>query len=152
MSTIKRQHHEIADQKIVKKIKIDLEFKLPDEIWLKIIAYLKIHDLFLTFALVNKHFNTLSQDSTILKSLKLMEIRKKKDFRNVIKVIERSKNLKEFSVELCKPFWRKFMNLALENSKLKSLEILNHNDWSVLSTFTSIEPRVYSPAQYSQVL
>ena len=49
---------------------------LPEEIWLKIMNYLKTKDLFLNFGLVNKFFNGLTLDSRAVKYLKLADIDK----------------------------------------------------------------------------
>ena len=46
---------------------------LPNEIWLKIINYLKTKDIFRRFALVNKLFNQLTLDTGSIKSKTLEE-------------------------------------------------------------------------------
>ena len=45
--------------------------KLPNEMWMKIMSYLKNKDIFGSFALVNKHFNVLTLDPCAVKYLNL---------------------------------------------------------------------------------
>ena len=44
---------------------------LPNEIWLKIINYLKTKDIFGSFALINKYFNQLTPDISVIKYLQV---------------------------------------------------------------------------------
>ena len=53
-----------------KKAKKEL-MDLPDEIWIRILGFLKKTDVFKSFALTCKHFNRLSLDPSIIKSLTL---------------------------------------------------------------------------------
>ena len=59
-----------------KNIKLDLEQKvtLPDEVWLKIMSYIKTKDLYCNVALVCKHFHNLSEDGYALKFLEVTNI------------------------------------------------------------------------------
>ena len=55
-----------------KRIKLTAS-KLPNEIWMKIMSYLKNEDIFGNFALVNKHFHGLTTDPSALKYLQLKD-------------------------------------------------------------------------------
>ena len=55
------------------KLEIERKFELPDEVWLKIMKYLKTKDLFSNFGLVSKHFNNLTKDPNILIYLELKD-------------------------------------------------------------------------------
>ena len=84
-----------------KKLKLEQNVempKLPNEIWLKIMSYLPCKDLFGRFALVNKHFHELSLDPSALKHLQIEDIENELQFKNLMKVVKRSKNLKGISV------------------------------------------------------
>ena len=108
-----------------KKVKLDHRtgLQLPEEIWLKVMNYLKTRDLFQNFALVNKYFHGLSQDSRAVKSLLLKNINDKTKYQNVVKVIKRSKHLKEVRIQLCLAYWKQLMSHVLNSSKLKSLKV-----------------------------
>ena len=66
-----------------KKLKLDHgnRIELPEEIWLKVINYLKTQDLFQNFALANKYFHGLSQDTRAVKSLLLKNIDDKTKYK-----------------------------------------------------------------------
>ena len=66
---------------------------LPDEIWIKIIGFMKHSDVFCKFALICKHFYKLSLDPIIIKSLHLSEMGEM-EYKYVLKVLKRSKFLK----------------------------------------------------------
>ena len=48
--------------------KVDVTVNVPNELWLKIISYLKCKDIFLGFGQVSKRFNELIHDPTAIKS------------------------------------------------------------------------------------
>ena len=110
---------------------------LPEEIWLKIMNYLKTKDLFLNFGLVNKFFNGLILDSRAVTYLELTNVNDGTKFNQVFEVIKRSKHLKAIQIESPKPnkqdcretFWKHLMFQALKNSNLKSLRILLQDGW-----------------------
>ena len=54
-----------------KKSKMDIETKIPDEIWLRIIQNLSTNDMLGKFALVNKRFNRLTKDLSLFKTFHL---------------------------------------------------------------------------------
>ena len=47
--------------------------KLPNEMWIKIMSYLRNEDIFRNFALASKHFNVLTLDPCAVKYLDLKE-------------------------------------------------------------------------------
>ena len=108
------------------ELKVRRSVHLPNEIWLKIMNYLKTKDIFERFALVNKHFYQLTLDTGSIKYLQVKNIGGNlSKYYNVLKVLSRCKTLIEFSIEdiFCDEY--QFMSCiikALESSqKLKSL-------------------------------
>ena len=122
-STIKNQESELTLRR---------SFHLPNELWLKIINYMKTKDIFGSFALVNKHFNSLTLDTSAIKYLQVKNIRgDPSKHENVMKVLSRCKSMIEFSIEdrRCDEYqFKSCINKALESSqKLKSLKILTRS-------------------------
>ena len=110
-------------------LRVKRSIHLPNEIWLKIMNYLKTKDIFERFALVNKLFNQLTLDTGSIKYLQVKNIGGNlSKHENMMKVLSRCKTLIEFSIEdrFCDEY--QFMSCiikALESSqKLKSLKIL----------------------------
>ena len=98
--------------------------------------YLKTKDLFLNFGLVNKFFYGLTLDSRAVKYLELIDIDSETKYNQVLKVIKRSKHLKEIQIEFegskkfrRETFWKKIICQALKSSNLKSLKILLKNGY-----------------------
>ena len=120
-----------------KKLKREtITFHLPDELWLKVLNYMHSNDIFRSFVLVSKHFNNLAQDPNAVRFLYLSQIRSKKDYRNVVKVIARCKNLYEFKIHACKEYFEDLIQLTLKNNpKLKSLivlsQFLGHREYKI---------------------
>ena len=84
-----------------KKIKLDSgrKVQLPNEIWLKIMSYLKTKDLLKNFNLVCKHFKSLTLDSSAIKYIDVVkDLYAKEDYQNVVKVIKRAKCLRGISI------------------------------------------------------
>ena len=79
------------------KLKVKRSIHLPDEIWLKIMNYLKTTDIFGSFALVDKHFNQLTLDINYLQ-VKNIEGNPSKHY-DVLKVLSRCEKLIQFSIE-----------------------------------------------------
>ena len=107
-------------------LRVKRSIHLPNEIWLKIMNYLKTKDIFERFALVNKLFNQLTLDTGSIKYLQVKNIAGNlSKHENMMKVLSRCKTLIEFSIEdiFCDEY--QFMSCiikALESSqKLKSL-------------------------------
>ena len=78
-----------------KKLNIEMKVEFPNEIWLKIITFLPCKEFFGSFALVNKHFHSLTLDHSALKYLQIGEIKNDLQLENLMKVIKYSKKLKE---------------------------------------------------------
>ena len=93
---------DLNERKIVqiipmKKSKVSPQVpQFPNEIWLKVIGYMKIRDVFGSFALSCKHFNNLTKD---LRAIKLRRIETWEDFRKVLEVAKRLQNLFEFEID-----------------------------------------------------
>ena len=132
---------------IAKNIKVDLEQKvtLPDELWLKIMCYLKTKDLFLKVALVCKHFYNLALDGGAVKCLEVRKIPSKKVLLKIMEILKRSKSLTGLNINLNllddknkrqkKFFFNDLLVQALTSKrKLKSLDIKlsNYKDAELL--------------------
>ena len=102
------------------KVKIDL----PDELWIKILGYMKNHDVFQNFALTCKHFNNLSLDPSIIKSLHLSNV-DEIDQEYVIKVLQRSKFMTKIEIVECNIFADILYTSLQLCPKLKSVTIRN---------------------------
>ena len=108
--------------------------KVPNEIWMKIMSYLKTKAIFSNFALVNKHFHELSLDPSAVKYLHLEDIKNESNskafYAKWLKVIKRSKTLIELKIKDQNKIldWNKLIITALKsNPGLKSLKI-DYND------------------------
>ena len=88
----KRTAEEIFVGTNAKKRKIET-LELPNEIWLKILSYLDTKDVFLNFALVCKKFNQLSKSPTAVKSLTFKDVMSPDHYKQIVKVLKRSKAL-----------------------------------------------------------
>ena len=104
--------------------------KLPNELWIKIMSYLKNKDIFRSFGLVNKNFHSLTLDPSAVKYLHLKDAKKKQKsnalYRKWMEVIKRSKNLIELSIEdnYNHLNWNHLIEEVLKTSQcLKSLKI-----------------------------
>ena len=110
-----------------KKIKLDSERKveLPNEIWLKIMSYLKTKDLLKNFNLVCKHFKNLTLDSSAMKYLDVVkDLNDKEDYQNVVKVIKRSTCLKSIGIHQNYKYVTLLISHALKsNPNLKSIKL-----------------------------
>ena len=115
----------LASTKGAKKKRTKVQ--LPDEIWIKILGFMKQKDVFRNFALTCKHFNKLSLDPSIIKSLYLRNI-DQIDKDHVVKVLKRSRFLKKIEIRHCKSFLE-LLSTALEASqKLKSIIIEDYTN------------------------
>ena len=96
---------------------------LPYELWMKIMIYLKTEDMFGSVALVSKHFNSLTHDSSLIKYLHVRNIRlteldyqayfvkdldpnimnaaENTKYSKVKRVILQAKQLTELSIDFC---------------------------------------------------
>ena len=80
-----------------KKEKMDL----PDEIWIRILGFMKKSDVFKRFALTCKRFNNLTLDPSIIRGLTLEEL-VEIDYEHVVNVLKRARFLKEIELNYCK--------------------------------------------------
>ena len=116
----------------IKKSKVSQQVpQFPNEIWLKIIGYMKIRDVFGSFALSCKHFNNLTK---YLRAIKLRRIETWENFRKVLETAKKLKNLMEFKIDefhdnrLNQVAVDYLMNFYLTNPKLKVMKI---GDWKM---------------------
>ena len=84
-----------------KKVDSSKLFELPNEIWLKIMSYLKTSDLLKRFNLVCKHFNALSLDSSAIKFIPLRNIENRECYHQAVTVLKRCKVLCEVDIYCC---------------------------------------------------
>ena len=71
---------------------------VPDEFWLKIMKFLSYKDLFNNLSLVNKHFNNLTHDSSVIKSIDLMQIYSDIKLQSKMHFLKRSRNINHVNV------------------------------------------------------
>ena len=107
----KRPFENETNGSLRKKVKIDTNKapNLPQEIWLKIMNYLKTNDLFLNFGMVCKFLNGLTLDSRAVKYLDVNDIDDKTKYNQVSKVIKRSKFLIKITIESSKSYWKQLI-------------------------------------------
>ena len=103
---------------------------MPNEIWMKIMNYLKTKDVFGNFALVCKRFHGLTITPGAIKNIHLSYFRSAEDkfkIEKVSKVLERSHQLKSLAIsDCCTSFLNTFAILAFQSCpRLKSLKIKN---------------------------
>ena len=84
---------------VQKRVKLDpnRRVELPDEIWMKIMSYVKSMHLFLNVSLVCKRFYNIHRSA--IKYLKVECVRNKKKFQSAIKVLAQCKSLKAFEIQ-----------------------------------------------------
>ena len=73
-----------------KNFKMDLpkNIQLPNEIWLKIMNYLKTKDVFGNFALVCKSFNNLTMDHGAIKHIHISNFKTEEDNKRMEKTLQ----------------------------------------------------------------
>ena len=104
--------------------------KLPNEMWMRIMSYLKNEDIFDSFALVNKHFNALTLDPCGVKYLQLKDIKDEAKsiyyYQKWMVVIKHSRTLIELKIKDKYNIldWNDLIKETLRsNPSLKSLKI-----------------------------
>ena len=144
MQTLMIQHKHpilIKRQMVVPRIDFEAEkikstaSKLPNEMWLKIMSYLKNKDIFKSFALVNKHFHALTLDPSTVKYLELEDIRRDKTKSKVlygkwIEIIKQSRSLVKLKIKdhnECLD-WNGLIKETLKSSQHLKHLILDCND------------------------
>ena len=103
--------------------------KVPNEIWIKILSYMKNKDIFGSFALVNKHFHNLSLNPSAVKYLHIQDIdrkdKAKTNYKKWLKVVKRSRTMVELKIKAHNDNKLDWHHLILEtlkcNQSLKSL-------------------------------
>ena len=114
---------------------------VPNEIWLKIIGYLKCKDVFLGFGQVCKHFNDLTHDPMAIKTLELNGINRHISGtaeNDVLRILRQSKSLKRIVLESRHAQHDVFIEEALtSNPQLKSVTLFS--SWSKVSCSKIVE-------------
>ena len=106
-----------------KKVDSSKLFELPNEIWLKIMSYLKTSDLLKSFNRVCKHFNALSLDSSAIKFIPLKGIENRELYHQAVTILKRCKTLHEVYINRCS-YLRDLIGHALKSStRLRNLKI-----------------------------
>ena len=72
---------------------------LPNEILLRIFAYLSSYQVLNVIALVNKLFNDLSKDPSVLQEINLLPNLEEEDQESIINAISRSRCLKTLKLK-----------------------------------------------------
>ena len=104
---------------------------VPNEIWLKVIGYLRCKDVFLGFGQVCKRFNDLTRDPTAIKHFELNEkILSAPGQREVSRILKHSKSLKSIVLKSRNAPHDVFIEEALtSNPQLKSVTIFSASIW-----------------------
>ena len=110
--------------------------QLPNEIWLKIMNYLKTKDVFGNFALVCKSFNNLTMDLGAIKHIHIANFKTEEDCKRMEKTLQVLKNcyhLRSLSIDECCTVY--MISLAIQtfqsSPRLKSLKISNcERNWA----------------------
>ena len=107
----------------------DVTGNVPNEIWLKIIGYLKCKDIFLGIGQVCKRFNDLTHEPMAIKFFELDGIYREfldTDENNVLRILRQSKSLKSIVLKSSNAPQALFIKEALiSNPQLKSVMLIN---------------------------
>ena len=103
--------------------KTDVTGNVPNEIWMKIIGYLKTEDVFLGFGQVCKRFNDLTHDPTAIKSFEFLngDSILSTGIEKVLKILRRSKSLKRIVLDRYADFF--IEDAVFSNPQLKSVTL-----------------------------
>ena len=110
---------------IIKQRKLEGQ-KLPNELWLKIMNYLKTKELFTNVALVCKNFYNLAKDVEYLELKDISELK----FESAMKLLKATKHLKEislstrFKLENSKPMDQLLIQALMSSKGIKSIKLL----------------------------
>ena len=118
-------NEEVPPSKRAKKEPVHID--LPDELWIKILQFMKNYDVFKNFALTCKRFNTLSLDTGTIKYLDLIRVCEL-DRESVLKVLKRSKVMTKIEIHNCTLFADILSTSLKSSSRLKSVTIDCKND------------------------
>ena len=98
------------------------KIQVPDEIWLRIMRFLNYKDLFVNVSLVSKHFYNLTNDSSIVKSIKLKKIEDQSMLKHKMEVLKRCRNIRHIDITNVDQSTNNQLEQVLKwNPKLKSL-------------------------------
>ena len=127
--SMKRPAEGAIERFSAKRAKIDSarRIELPNEIWLKIINFMKTKDLFLNFSFVCKYFNSLAKDFKGLECLQLPRIRDKTQCATIVKLLKGSKRLKEISfleTDTKQHFKTLLMHSLKSHKNIKSIKVV----------------------------
>ena len=121
----------------------DVTGNVPNEIWMKIIGYLKTKDIFLGFGQVCKRFNDLTHDPTAIKSFELLNqysVLGAPGTQEVLKILRHSKSLKRIVLERNAPHDLLIEEALFSNPLLKSVTLLStwakDSDWKIVECLT----------------
>ena len=101
---------------------------VPNEIWIKIIRYLKCKDIFLGFSQVCKRFNALAHDPMAIKSFELLneKILSAPGEREVLRILRHSKCLKRIVINSENaPHDLLIEEALISNPQLRSVKLIN---------------------------
>ena len=128
----------MAEESKSKKLRLENETdtcaNFPNEIWLKIFEYFSTYEVLRKIALVNRNFNNISKDSSLLKKIHLkIDKLDNNSAKDAYETIQRSRNLIELIISSDtknrKWDWKRFspgffISIALKSSpKLRILII-----------------------------
>ena len=112
---------EVPDKKL--KLSPSPLMELPNELWMKILGYLPTCDILKNFNLTCKRFHSLAINPGAIKFLKVKNVEDPGPYQEVVKVLKRSKTLKNVNIDGCKLHMNHILAHALKSNHLKSLEV-----------------------------
>ena len=77
---------------------LNMSMVIPNELWLKIMTYLKTTDLLKSFNLVCKRFHNLTLDKSAIRDLDIIECKGKINQEKIVKLIKRLTYLKRLEI------------------------------------------------------
>ena len=98
-------------------------FELPNEIWLKIISYLKTSVILKRFNLVCKYFNVLSLDSSAIKYIELRIYDHTELYNQAVSVLKRCKTLNEVYIYNCASMNNLISHTFKSSPRLRKLKL-----------------------------
>ena len=102
----------------------DVSGSIPNEIWMKVIGYLKCKDVFLGFGLVCKRFNDLTNDPMAIKSFELNRSYNCFNRNKIYGILRHSKSLKRIVLNSRNAPYNLLIKEALiSNPQLKSVTL-----------------------------
>ena len=118
----KRLASEFEVIKEQKKVKLDpyRRVELPDELWMKIMSYVKSRYLFQNVSLVCKRFYNIHRSA--VQYLEMKSVGKKKEFLAAMKVLSQCKSLKVFEIEWAyRPYCRVTSMMMMMEDMIKQV-------------------------------